>query len=113
MGSQEWASLVTQTVKHLLATWETRVRSLGQEDPLKKDMATQLQYSCLENSKDRGAWWATVQGVSKSRTQLSDFHFPFFKKWTVRAKGESTPQELKVTPLVTDPTVVAGLEGDQ
>ena len=72
-----------------------------------------LQYSCLENSKDRGAWWATVQGVSKSRTQLSDFHFPFFKKWTVRAKGESTPQELKVTPLVTDPTVVAGLEGDQ
>ena len=29
-----------------------------------------LQYSCLENSMDRGAWWATVQGVTKSRTQL-------------------------------------------
>ena len=72
-----------------------------------------LQYSCLENSKDRGAWRATVQGVSKSRTRLNDFHFPFFKKWTVRAKGESIPQELKVTPLVTDPTVVAGLEGAQ
>ena len=27
-----------------------------------------LQYSCLENSKDRGAWWATVHGVAKSRT---------------------------------------------
>jgi len=31
-----------------------------------------LQYSCLENSKDRGAWWATVHGVTKSWTQLSD-----------------------------------------
>ena len=33
------------------------------------------QYSCLENSKDREAWQATVHGVTKSRTQLSDFHF--------------------------------------
>ena len=32
----------------------------------------QLQYSCLENSRDRGAWWATVDGISKSWTQLSD-----------------------------------------
>ena len=31
-----------------------------------------LQYSCLENPMDRGAWWATVQGVAKSQTQLSD-----------------------------------------
>ena len=31
-----------------------------------------LQYSCLENSMDRGAWWATIHGVAKSRTQLSD-----------------------------------------
>ena len=30
-----------------------------------------LQYSCLENSMDRGAWWATVYGVTKSQTQLS------------------------------------------
>ena len=29
-----------------------------------------LQYSCLENSMDRGAWWATVHGVAKSQTQL-------------------------------------------
>ena len=34
-----------------------------------------LQYSCLENSMDRGAWWATVHGVAKSQTQLSDLHF--------------------------------------
>ena len=32
-----------------------------------------LQYSCLENPMDRGAWWATVHGVTKSQTQLSDF----------------------------------------
>ena len=30
-----------------------------------------IQYSCLENSMDRGAWWATVHGVAKSGTQLS------------------------------------------
>ena len=38
---------------------------------------TPLQYSCLENPMDRGAWWATVHGVVKSRTQLSDFTFTF------------------------------------
>ena len=31
-----------------------------------------LQYSCLENSMDRGAWWASVYGVMKSQTQLSN-----------------------------------------
>ena len=34
-----------------------------------------LQYSCLENLMDGGAWWATVHGVAKSQTQLSDFSF--------------------------------------
>ena len=36
-----------------------------------------LQYSCLENLMDGGAWWAAVHGVVKSRTQLSDFPFTF------------------------------------
>ena len=36
------ASLVAQTVKHLPTMWETRVRFLGQEDPLEKEMATHL-----------------------------------------------------------------------
>ena len=45
-----------------------------------------LQYSCLENPMDGGAWWAVVHGVDKSRTQLSDFTFTFHfhaleKKW--------------------------------
>ena len=38
---------------------------------------TPLQYSCLENPMDGGAWWAAVHGVAKSRTQLSDFPFTF------------------------------------
>ena len=36
-----------------------------------------LQYSCLENPMDGGAWWATVHGVAKSQTQLIDFTFTF------------------------------------
>ena len=38
---------------------------------------TPLQYSCLENPMDGGAWWAAVHGVAKSQTQLSDFTFHF------------------------------------
>ena len=36
-----------------------------------------LQYSCLENPRDRGAWWAAVYGAAQSRTRLSDFTFTF------------------------------------
>ena len=39
---------------------------------------TPLQYSCLENPMDGGAWQAAVHGVAKSRTRLSDFTFTFF-----------------------------------
>ena len=46
-----------------------------------------LQHSCLENPMDGGAWWATVHGVAKSWTRLSDFTF----KGTVR-KGDSAPE---------------------
>ena len=42
-----------------------QVGSLGREDLLEKEMAT-LQYSCLENPMDRGAWCATVQRVAES-----------------------------------------------
>ena len=38
---------------------------------------TPLQYSCLENPMDGGAWWAAVQGVTKSQTRLSNFPFTF------------------------------------
>ena len=48
-------------------------------------MATHSQYSCLENSMDRGAGWATVQGVAKSRMQLSDWVQGEYANW-----GKST-----------------------
>ena len=51
-------------------TSETRVQSLGQEDPLEEGVANPLQCSCLENPTDRGAWWAAVHGVTKSQTRL-------------------------------------------
>ena len=38
---------------------------------------TPLQYSCLENPMDGGAWWAAVYGVMKSQARLSDFTFTF------------------------------------
>ena len=50
---------------------EMWVWSLGQEDPLKEEIATLLKYSCLGNSQDRGAWWATVHGVNASRERGS------------------------------------------
>ena len=42
-----------------------------------EDNGTPLQYSCLENPMDRGAWQTAVHGVNKSRTRLSDFTFTF------------------------------------
>jgi len=65
-----WAFLVAQLVKNPPAMWETWVQSLGWEDPLEKGKATHS--SIL-------AWkipW-TVHGVTKSQTQLSDFHLHF------------------------------------
>ena len=70
-------SLVAQRLKYLPAMRETGVRSLGWEDPLEKEMATHSSTLAWSNPIDRGAWWATVHGVTKSRTRLSDFTFTF------------------------------------
>ena len=59
-------------VQNLPTIQETRVQFPGQEDLLEKGMAYPLQYPCLENPMDRGAWWATVHGVTKNQTGLSD-----------------------------------------
>ena len=45
---------------------DTRVWSLGREDPLENDMGKPLQYSCLENPTDGGAWEDTVHKVANS-----------------------------------------------
>ena len=65
-------SLVAQMVKKLPALQQTWFRSLGQKDPPRGGHGNPLQYYCLENPMDRGAWRATIQRVSKSQTRLSD-----------------------------------------
>ena len=59
-------SLVAQMVKNLPAMQETQVQSPGEEN------GNPLQYSFLEDPMDRGAWLATVHGVTKDETQLRD-----------------------------------------
>ena len=81
--------LVAQLVKNppaMQEPQETRVRFLGQKDSLEEKNGNPLQYSCLENPMDRGAWWATVHGVAESWTRLSDFTFTFMH-W----RGKCTP----------------------
>ena len=65
-------SLVAQSVKNLPAMQKTLVPSLSWEDSPGEGNGYPLQSSCLENSMDRGAWWATIYGVAESRTRLSN-----------------------------------------
>ena len=67
-----WSSLVAQMVKNLPVMQATWVQSLGRKGPLEEGNGNPLQYSCLENPTDRGAWRATVYGVTKSQTPLSN-----------------------------------------
>ena len=69
-----------------------------------------LQYFCLENSMDRGAWWATVPGLQKSWTQLCFTHYAFYSctclglvwcwrrllrvPWTARRSNQSILKEI-------------------
>ena len=66
---------------------ETWVQSLDWEDPLEKGKGYPLQYSGLENFMDY-----TVHGVTKSRTQLSDFHFSL-SEWG-KNKEQNTTTEM-------------------
>ena len=52
-------------LQRLQETQETWVQPLSWEDPLGGGNDNPLQYSCLENLMDRGAWWATFHGVAK------------------------------------------------
>ena len=67
---------MAQTVKNLLGSG----RSPGERN------GNPLQHSCLENSMDRGAWWATVHGVAKSQTRLSNYHC-HFHNWISHGKS--------------------------
>ena len=62
------ASLVAQRVKKYACNSREWILSLGWEDPPGDGTGNPLEYSSLENSVDRGAWWVKVHGVSKSCT---------------------------------------------
>ena len=62
------ASQVAQIVKNPPAMQETRVQFLGWEGPLEEGMATHSSILAWRMPMDRGAWWATIHGVTKSWT---------------------------------------------
>ena len=59
-----------QMAKSLPAMQETWVQSLGQEEDPGEGNGNPLQYPCLENPMDSGAWWAAIYGIAQSQTQL-------------------------------------------
>ena len=66
-----WVSLAAQMLKNLPANTEDLGLIPGSGRSPGEAKGNPLQYSCLENPMPRGAWWATVRGVTKSRTRLS------------------------------------------
>ena len=76
---------------------ETRVQSLGQENPLEKDMATPRQYSCLENPMDRGAWRAIyiAHGGHRELDTTEQLHF-HFKHLAIPINFTSETKELSL-----------------
>ena len=66
------ASFVAQKVKNLLVMRETLVQFLGWEDSLEEGIETHSSILAWRNRIDRGAWWAAVHGITKSRTQLGN-----------------------------------------
>ena len=79
LHAKQWILLTVQE------TTETQVQSLDWEDTLEWEIGNLLHYSCLENSMDRGAWWALVLGIPKSCSQLS-IHT---QKWSEHLKRQS------------------------
>ena len=93
---------VHRSIIHNSPKWKLSTFSLTNEWVNKCGNGNTLQYSCLENPMDGGAWWAAVHGVARSRTRLSDFtltfHFPALEKemathssvlaWRIPGTGE-------------------------
>ena len=68
---------MAQRLKRLPAMRETWVRSSGSGRSPGEGNGNPLQYSCLENPMDGGAWWSTVHGAAKSWTRLSNLTLYF------------------------------------
>ena len=77
------------------------VRHLGREEPLEKGNGHPLQYSCLENAMDRGAWWDTVHGVTNESDTIEQLNNN--NKWLITTDiysltvQEATSQKSRVS----------------
>ena len=86
---------MAQLVKNLCVIQETQeiqVWPLGWEDPLEEENSNPLQYSCLKNPIDRGAWWVTVQRITK-KSDISK-HAHTWNKKSLGFPGGSDDKEL-------------------
>ena len=101
-----WVDPISRTARGLelaaLLTAHSLPRGYHIYFPPEEGNGNPLQYSCLENPMDGGAWWAAVHGVAKSQIRLSDFtftfHFPALEKemathssvlaWRIPGTGE-------------------------
>ena len=81
---------MTQMVKNPPTMWETWIRSLGWEDPLEEDMATHSSILAWGIPMDRGAWRATVHGVTESDMAEHVHATPYTEKFVNKAREGST-----------------------
>ena len=77
--AQAGIQITRRNINNLIYTDDTTLMAESKElkSLLGEGNGTPLQYSCLENPMDGGAWWAAVHGVARSRARLSDFTFTF------------------------------------
>ena len=97
--------------KNLPAMQETRksrVQSLGWEDSPGGGHGNPLQYSCLENPTDQGAWWATIHRVAKSRTRPSDFTTHYWALAYSIFLWRNYPNDIKMSFIYTCPAYHRG-----
>ena len=88
-GASSWSkglSLVVQTVKNPPSKQETWVWPLGRERSPREGSGYPRQYPCLENPRDRGAWWAAIYGVSQGWTRLKWLSGSSLSSWTQLSK---------------------------
>ena len=106
-----WASQVALVVKNLPANAKDirdAISLPGSRRSPGVGNGNTLQYSCLENPMDRGAWWATVHEVAKSWTQLKQLCMPAFMIFmgiplvAQRAKNPPAMQETRVQSLAQE-----------
>ena len=101
-GHYTWASLVAQTVKNLPTMWETQVRSLGQEDPLKKEMATHssvLTWRIPWREEPGGLQSMGLQSVGHDQVTNTHSHLDIQRVSVLPSLVQASPSWASVSPL--------------